>query len=303
MNKILFFSLLLSILTPLTVNAELKTFIREYNYQASDDDSKNSARKKALEQVKLSLLNEVGIYLQSYMEVKNEKSGSGLNKFVDEEIKTITAGITKTKIIDETWDGSTYYLKAKIELDINDVLKKLNLAIEERKSSKELKKLTKLLNEKGSEIEIKNKELSKLTAKVETKNREIEKINSEHSNVNQRLRDKELLIQRLESNLNDLKNKLQTANQEEQAVRSEYEKIRREINSKTSQAASKNLIGMTRKEVVLIIGQPRSKESCAGGAYNYGNLWVKFESGIVACIVDRKRFQACRTCAGYDLRR
>ena len=44
--------------------AEQKTFIREYTYQASDYDSKVTARVNALNQVSELLLREVGVYIE-----------------------------------------------------------------------------------------------------------------------------------------------------------------------------------------------------------------------------------------------
>jgi len=40
-----------------------KTFIKEYTYQAGDEDSKNSCRVIALREVKRLLLEELGTYL------------------------------------------------------------------------------------------------------------------------------------------------------------------------------------------------------------------------------------------------
>jgi hypothetical protein len=41
-------------------SAETKTFIKEYTYQAGDEDSKNSCRVIALREVKRLLLEELG---------------------------------------------------------------------------------------------------------------------------------------------------------------------------------------------------------------------------------------------------
>ncbi len=69
-----FFALIVIALLFLTVNsafAEKVTFVKEYNYNASDLDSKVSSRTIALEQVKRLLLEELGTYLISETEVKN----------------------------------------------------------------------------------------------------------------------------------------------------------------------------------------------------------------------------------------
>ena len=60
MNK----AFLLLLFLAVSAAAQEKTFIREYVYNASEDDSRNSARKKALGQVKALLLEEVGIYVE-----------------------------------------------------------------------------------------------------------------------------------------------------------------------------------------------------------------------------------------------
>ena len=48
-------------------NAESRTFVREYYYQAGESDSKITSRTKALTEVKRLLLEEIGVYLESYI--------------------------------------------------------------------------------------------------------------------------------------------------------------------------------------------------------------------------------------------
>src|SRR5271157_978565 len=93
--------------------AETKTFIKEYTYQASDFDSKMSSRTIALEQVKRLLLEEVGTYLISETEVKDFQ-------LAKDKITTLTAGMVQTEILNEKWDGRTYYLKAKMSIPPQD---------------------------------------------------------------------------------------------------------------------------------------------------------------------------------------
>jgi hypothetical protein len=51
--------------------AALKTFEKEYTYQASEIDSKVSCRTIAMEQVKRLLLEELGTFLISETQVKD----------------------------------------------------------------------------------------------------------------------------------------------------------------------------------------------------------------------------------------
>ncbi|MDD3250273.1 MAG: hypothetical protein PHF23_07925, partial [Smithellaceae bacterium] len=62
---------LLVLFTPQITAAETKTFIKEYTYQASDEDSKHSCRVISLREVKRLLLEELGTYLESETEVKD----------------------------------------------------------------------------------------------------------------------------------------------------------------------------------------------------------------------------------------
>ena len=65
------------------------------------------------------LLEELGTYLESNTEVKNFT-------LTRDKITIITAGIVRTIILDEKWDKKTYYLKAKITADPEDVTRKID---------------------------------------------------------------------------------------------------------------------------------------------------------------------------------
>lgn len=96
------------------VLAETKTFIREYTYQASEIDSKASSRVIAFQQLKRLLLEEVGTYVESITDVKN-------NQLTRDQIRTLTAGIVSANIVDERWDGKSYWLKASMKTDPSHV--------------------------------------------------------------------------------------------------------------------------------------------------------------------------------------
>ena len=105
------FSLL--ICTPLSL-AEMKAFVREYTYLASEVDSEASCRTIALEQVKRQILEELGTYVENVTVVRDMQVDS-------DEIKTMTAGVVQTTILQEKWDGRTYWLKAQVKADPADV--------------------------------------------------------------------------------------------------------------------------------------------------------------------------------------
>ena len=75
-----------------------------------DADSTLSSRSIALDQVKKLLLEEIGIHVRSKQETLKNQDGL---QFAQEEIETLIAGVVSADIVEEQWDGLTYYLKAK----------------------------------------------------------------------------------------------------------------------------------------------------------------------------------------------
>jgi tetratricopeptide (TPR) repeat protein len=137
--------------------AETKVFVEEYTYQASEYDSKVSCRALAIEQVKRLLLEKLGTYLESETEVKNFR-------LTKDQIVILTAGIVRAEIIDERWDGKTYYLKAMITADPKDVANSIDKLRQDRQKTKELEETRKKADEALKEVERLKRELE--TAKA-----------------------------------------------------------------------------------------------------------------------------------------
>ena len=111
--------------------SETKTYIKEYTYRASEADSKLSSRTTAMAEVKRLLLEELGTYLESITEVKNFQ-------LTKDQITALTAGIVKVEVIDERWNGETYWIKTKIVADANDVIRSIDRLSKDRQKSQEL---------------------------------------------------------------------------------------------------------------------------------------------------------------------
>jgi len=139
--------LILSIFCIINItNAEVRTFVKEYTYQASEADSKQSSRVLALEQAKRMLLEELGTYLESETEVKNFHISS-------DRIKILTAGVVSTRIVDEKWDGKQYWLKAVISADPNEVARSIDALRNDYKKLRELNETNVKLKSALDEIE------------------------------------------------------------------------------------------------------------------------------------------------------
>jgi len=107
---------------PTLAKAKTLTSIKEYSYQASEMDSKLSSRTIVLEQVKRLLLEELGTYLISETAIKDFQ-------LTKNQISSLAAGIVMTVILDEKWDGKTYFLKAKITTDTDELVRSIEKII------------------------------------------------------------------------------------------------------------------------------------------------------------------------------
>ena len=137
MLRVVYAILLLLVFSALSLSQE-KTFIREYTHTVGDADSKITSRAIALNQVKKILLEEIGVYIESTFEMEKTETDKDLKELTKNQIVSITAGITETKILDEIWDGSKFYIKAEITLDIDNVKKKLGEIAKDRDKTKQL---------------------------------------------------------------------------------------------------------------------------------------------------------------------
>ncbi|MDR1527703.1 MAG: tetratricopeptide repeat protein [Dysgonamonadaceae bacterium] len=133
MKKILVF-LLVAFTSATALQAQKKTFTREYTYQASKDDSKNSAWANATTQMRHILLREVGECLHTERTFQPTANAQDYA----EKIEAITAGIVEMKTLNEQWNGSTYYIQAEMTIDPKDLERRIAEALNDKQKTKEL---------------------------------------------------------------------------------------------------------------------------------------------------------------------
>ncbi len=130
-----------------------KTFIKEYSYQASEIDSKVSSRAIATNQLRSTLLNEVGVYVESEGLLKTTDLKGIFSQDFVETISTISAGTTNFVILDEQWNGKTFWMKASIIINTSQLEESLKELINDRQKVKEFEELKQRLNDATKEIE------------------------------------------------------------------------------------------------------------------------------------------------------
>jgi len=147
------------------------TYIRDYTYTASEADSKISSRVIALDQVKTILLQEIGTHIRQTITIKQSSNVSGT--YASDDIEAITAGLTKVEILEEKWNGITYYLKAKIDADTDKVLN----ALDEFKKSNDEAVNQQMENFRANQKELKKarEEIDRLKYKLSTATTEKQK--------------------------------------------------------------------------------------------------------------------------------
>lgn len=272
MKKLLIASLLI-IVPALYSSAEDKTFIREYYYQAGESDSKISSRNRALTEVKSLLLEEIGVYLESYINYSIEQTDDRItSKFLQKEIEQISAGITETTILEENWTGIEYYVKAEITVDPDDVIRQLNNTIEKRKASVVVDSLNMLLTEANTSIKAKESEIASLRDSLEY--------------GQEALARQEKILHDLNKELSRLKSRHTQYEQQEKAVQTEIDRIKSTFSQKTSKA-SKVLIGMNAENVLSLCGDPLSSQmiiipsKSVNDIWNYGDITIMFDNTSV----------------------
>jgi len=111
-----------------------QSYVKEYTYNASDNESKIEARQIALKEVKRLLIEELGVYTHTTTTLQAKNGISTID--IETQVKVISECITKTEILEEKWDGEFYYIKVKLtvnEKDLRNRLKQIERAEEQRR--------------------------------------------------------------------------------------------------------------------------------------------------------------------------
>ncbi|GAP71718.1 hypothetical protein SAMD00024442_17_15 [Candidatus Symbiothrix dinenymphae] len=183
-TAIKYFLVCLLLLTAGNTYAAKKTFTKEYKYQASEADSKNTAREIASDEMRKILLREVGTYI-----TEHQKLVQGSKQEYTKTVESITAGSVEMTMLDEQWDGKMYYIKAKMTVDLDDVKKQIDAVYNDKEKMKELEAARKRAQEAEAAM-AKLKRETEAQLKQAAKERDEAKRESEKTRVIQIYQDK-----------------------------------------------------------------------------------------------------------------
>ena len=131
------------------VSAIEKEYIRDYDYIATDYDSKFTSRVNAIDGLKSTLLNELGTYVASVVEVNKDAMG---NAYMTQDTLQLTAGIISLKLLQEKWNRISYYVQGKMRADEEEVLNALKALREDKQLEDALRDSMAELNTAREEI-------------------------------------------------------------------------------------------------------------------------------------------------------
>ncbi len=261
-----------------------KVFIREYTYRAGDDDSKNTSRKKAISQLKSILSEEVGTHIESSLNMETTSRNGVSNKYVSSEINSLSASITKLKIIDEKWNGTTYYIKASVKIDEEQTMMLLIEAIKAKSSEKDIKRLNKILKEQNSNLDKSYNKVQALQKKLilqEVKNQ---------ASKNE-LADTKALLNKLQREKQKYDREIVEQKSEITKIQNAILQVKKRIKKDNTKACLLTK-GMTKKEIVNIVGKP-SSDNWSNKApsftiyhsystkWYYGTITVNMKDGLI----------------------
>lgn len=257
-------------LTAGIVAAQEKVFIKDYFYQASENDSKVSSRQKALIEVKTQILEEIGTYIESYVNYTVESDTKDVSKsFFGKEIKQITAGRLEVKVLEENWNGVEYYVKAQVVVDPDEILEQLHRTIENRRASVVIDSLNLLLSSQQSQISVQSSTIENLNAQLAAKHNEMESQRKE--------------VEKLQRELDSMNAQYKAYQKQEEEINDEISRLGAQLKQMGENVINKARIGMTIQEVRKICGQPRLTDGYESSDFfmNYGNVWLIFRNRVL----------------------
>src|SRR5690606_24397515 len=83
--------ILFFMLAPISEYTQAQSFTREYTYQASELDSKITSRENAIKQLKVELIEYIGVHIKSKIDIQNNSHGV---EIMHHDIQALSSGFT-----------------------------------------------------------------------------------------------------------------------------------------------------------------------------------------------------------------
>jgi hypothetical protein len=236
------------ILIPCISYAKTETIFANHVYLMGDNDSKNDARRICFIEAKRKVLEKAGTYIESKTQVKNFE-------LTKDEISTYSAALLKVETVKEEWK----FVGKNMAVDISVKAKVDTSKIENQ--------LSKIHQDKSVQYKIKEQQ------------RQIKELERKFLNLQKKVSSadsSEAIVLRKEKNV---------VFKEIESIQAKKIRISQEVKARTSNVLALVERGMTKNEVISLVGNPPSG-SINSDYWRYGNVIVVFEEGAVGCIVN-----------------
>ncbi len=233
------------ILIPCISNAKTEIIFANHKYLMGDNDSKNDARRMCFLEAKRKVLEKAGTYIESHTQAKNYQ-------LTEDEINSYSAALLKIEVLNEEWKfiGSTMAIFMSVKAEVN----------------------TDYIEKQLSKI----KQDISLQKKIKDQQRQIQDMEHKYTKLQKELATAD------SSEAFSLRKERNIIFKEINALQEKKIQITSQINTKTKNILDYIELGMTLSEVQSLVGKPRSM---MGQKWNYGNVWVIFQGGVVECLV------------------
>ena len=265
MKKIIILALAV-MFTHVAAFAEKQTFIKDYTYHATEYDSKVSARSKAIAEVKAALLDDIGIYMESYASLIKDANSSAILTFFKDELRSTQNGIGEPVVIEESWNGNEYYIKASVTMDPDSLIRSLTKVIEHRASDAALDSLAMVLTNTQSSYIEQNQKVKELSLQVDAQQNKLYTQEDE--------------LKRLNKQLDSLNRVAEAINRQKEEANAKIAELQKSLRQLTDKALQYARVGMTYSEFKKLCGQERSSDFITDSQYhshfarNYGGVWI-----------------------------
>ena len=263
MLKNICFVFLAIILLPSLSFGKVKTIYASHKYIMGDNDSKNDARKMCFIEAKRKALEMAGTYIKSNTEIKNLQ-------LTKDEITIYSSALLKVETVKEKWkfigENLAVFLTVKAEVDTGYIEGQLTKI---KRDSSVQRKITK-----------QQRRLQQLERNVVELQKQLGAVDSTKAAT--------------------LRKERNVTFKQIDELQAKKIAIVTKIKAKTEKARKDIAKGMTPEEVISIIGKPRSSVGLHGDkCWNYGDVWIIFNSGLVDCMIYSSCYTFCTDCSYY----
>jgi hypothetical protein len=153
---------------PIFVFGQNLTIEKPYTYTASNDDSRNSARAKAMQEAQSVLLQELGVLVETRQKITTKAYGNNSQQDFVEELKTYTTGKVQTTVVEgtENFADNIFFATFIMVVDTADLYRYLDNILKQKQQARadSIKNVQEFENQRLA----KEKKLAELKTAVET---------------------------------------------------------------------------------------------------------------------------------------